>query len=1245
MADRVNEYNRIELNTVIGVDKDKCVNCHACISACPVKYCNDGSGDHVTVNPDLCIGCGSCLSHCTHEARYYIDDFDEFLKELKNNEKIVAIVAPSAAANFPGQYLNLNGWLKNMGIEAIFDVSFGAELAVKSYLEYLNQDSPKAMISQACPAIVTYIEIYQPELIKYLIPFDSPMIHTIKMIKRYYPLYSSHKIAVLSPCMAKKREFIETGLGNYNISYIALDRFLKDNGINLNDFPKVNFDNPPAERAVLFSTPGGLLQTAVRTLPDLVRKTRKIEGVRVIYEYLEKLNKVIDAGRNPLLIDCLNCELGCNGGPLTLVKKDSSLDEIEYWIGRRAQEMREFYEDKDNTADAVSSEKIEETISEYWEDGLYSRTYRDLGKNVKLKHPDKDELTDIYRLMHKYTPDDIYNCTACGYNSCENMAMAIFNNLNRPENCHFYLSRETELSHQKIIKTAKQLRTIFDSSIEGLMQISKKGVIVAANPAVSNLLITDDLIGRSIFDYLDSDSVTIFRQQSSLYTENTKGTYEMNFVRPDKTMLRCLVSTTAVFDEDQNLLGEFAIVSDITERKKIERKLHESEAKYRSIFDNATEGIFQCVPDGRFLTANPAMAKIFGYDSAKVLLKSFADPGEEHRKEFKEILGKHGALELLEIETHKRDGSRIWISLNIRTIRDENRRILYYEGTVDDITKRKLVEEELGKHREHLEELVGIRTVELKRSNEQLLREIKERKQVELALKESEEKYRNIFENSVEGIFQVTPRGQYINVNPALARMHGFDSPDEMISTVVNIENQLYVNPADRADFKRLSEEYGHVYNFETLIYRKDRSTVWVSINARAVRDENGRTLYYEGTFEDITQRKRAQEEKMRLEAQLHQAQKMEAIGTLAGGVAHDFNNILTVITGYGTLLKMALEDRSSLQIYADSILSSSQKAANLTSSLLAFSRKQPITLVLLNINDVIKGTEKLLRRLLTDDIELTTDLSTEDLTVMADVTQIDQILFNLATNARDCMPEGGTLHIETKTTILDDSFTKTHGYGEPGEYVLLSVSDNGCGMNESTKERIFDPFFTTKEVGKGTGLGLSTVYGVVKQHNGYIIVHSEPDRGTRFDIYFPMIRNIISKEKSLYPEIKGGSETILVAEDNEEARLLMRDILRQYGYKVIEAVNGEDAIEKFIKHKKIELLILDSVMPKKNGKQAYDEIVKINPSIKAIFISGYTKDIIFDKGIEEGKVDFVPKPISPNKLLEKIRDVLDKMI
>ena len=424
--------------------------------------------------------------------------------------------------------------------------------------------------------------------------------------------------------------------------------------------------------------------------------------------------------------------------------------------------------------------------------------------------------------------------------------------------------------------------------------------------------------------------------------------------------------------------------------------------------------------------------------------------------------------------------------------------------------------------------------------------------------------------------------------------------------------------------------------NIEISLRKKNGDLVPVEMTARLV--EVGGSAYAVAVMRDITDRIRTVEEKKKLETQLHQSQKMEAIGRLAGGIAHDFNNILTALTGYGTLLQMKMDKDDPLLMYVDQILSASQKAADLTQSLLAFSRQRPVTFASHNINKIIKGSEKLLKRLVTEDVVIRTVLAPEQPAIMTDATQIDQVLFNLASNARDAMPKGGVLTIETKQVELDNEFMTVHGYGKPGKYVLVSISDTGTGMDEPEKEKIFDPFYTTKEVGKGTGLGLSTVYGIVKQHEGYITVDSEPGAGTTFHLYFPAACGTAEKERPPQAPARGGNEAILIAEDNAAVRSLMREVLSQYGYFIVEAVDGTDAIEQFNRSGEIDLLILDSVMPGKNGREVYNEINNIKPGIRVLFTSGYTRDIVLDKGIEDRNFHFIPKPVQPIALLNKVR-------
>lgn len=440
-----------ELPHVVDVIKDNCVNCHACIAACPVKFCNDASGDYLKINSDLCIGCGQCLKACTHKARIPKDDFSSFLQALDRKERLIAIVAPAVAVSFPEEYLKLNGWLKSVGVSACFDVSFGAELTVRSYLAHIQANNPELVIAQPCPALVNYVEIYRPELLPFLAPADSPMVHTIKMIREFYRQYSGHRVVVLSPCIAKKREFFQTGMGDFNVTMGALREYFDKQNIRISNFPETEYDNPPAERAVLFSTPGGLLRTAERWRPDAAKITRKIEGPSIIYEYFDQLDRLRRERKAPLLIDCLNCDLGCNGGTGTLTKHCAH-DDVEKLVETRSQKMQATHRRRGPFAEYRTQRALQNLVEKYWKPNLYNRNYENRSSSNAIRMPSDEEKTKIYRQMEKTVEKDFFNCNSCGYGTCERMAVAIFNGLNRPENCHHFLLARAEKTKNEILQ-------------------------------------------------------------------------------------------------------------------------------------------------------------------------------------------------------------------------------------------------------------------------------------------------------------------------------------------------------------------------------------------------------------------------------------------------------------------------------------------------------------------------------------------------------------------------------------------------------------------------------------------------------------------------------------------------------------------------------------------------------------------------------------------------------------------------
>ncbi len=470
---------------VIDVDRDKCVNCHMCIAVCPVKYCIDGSGDKVAIDHDLCIGCGSCVQACTQKARGVRDDLSGFRDALAAGTPMIAIAAPALVSCFPGLHRNFLGWLKRAGVDACFDVGFGAELTVKSYVDHLRRNDPPLVIAQPCPAIVSYVEVYRPDLLKHLAPADSPMLHTVKMVRTYYPRYRDHKVLVLSPCAAKRREFEETGIGDYNVTFKSFAALLETLGVDLSREAAADFDNPPAERAVVFSTPGGLMRTAMRELPGIESRTRKIEGPDLVYRYLDTLSEAIERRTNPLLVDCLNCEFGCNAGPGT-INLGKSPDDIERPVELRREEGERANKTV-HVAPAAARKRIDKVLSRFWRPGLYSRDYVDRSANYRLKTPSANQFDEIYKSMLKECQDDHLNCAACGYKSCEGMAIAIWNGLNKKENCHLYSLRVIEKEQE-----------IVDASTTRL-----HGEIASATAMIDGV--------RSAIERLQGESATQFR--------------------------------------------------------------------------------------------------------------------------------------------------------------------------------------------------------------------------------------------------------------------------------------------------------------------------------------------------------------------------------------------------------------------------------------------------------------------------------------------------------------------------------------------------------------------------------------------------------------------------------------------------------------------------------------------------------------------------------------------------------------
>lgn len=511
-------------------------------------------------------------------------------------------------------------------------------------------------------------------------------------------------------------------------------------------------------------------------------------------------------------------------------------------------------------------------------------------------------------------------------------------------------------------------------------------------------------------------------------------------------------------------------------------------------------------------------------------------------------------------------------------------------------------------------------------------------------LEKSEDNYRGIFENSIEGILQITFDGQLLNVNPAMARMLGYDSAESLTKTHQNI-NQLYVKPDILKLFLSRLEKYGSLHNEEFQLFRKDHEIIWVSISATLVRDDNGDPLRIESLVIDINDRKLMEQEREEIFGQLAQAQKLEAVGQLAGGVAHDFNNMLSVILGHTELALIKTKPSDPFFKTFTAIQEAAEHSTNLTRQLLGFARKQDVSPKVIDLNRTVTSTFNLLKRLITEDIELSSKPVENVWPVFIDPDQVVQILTNLCVNARDAITGVGKIIIETQNILFDDKDCANLVVDHPGKYVCLSVSDNGSGMDNTTKKYVFDPFFTTKKNAKGTGLGLATVYGIAKQNNAFIDFHSEIGKGTTFNIYIP---RSLTAPLPLITESKRETllhqQTVLLVEDEPSLLDVSKTMLEELGCVVLAAGSPAKAIEKASDmSNQIDILLTDVVMPVMNGQELALFIQDIRPDVKCLFMSGYTADIIATKGLLNMGINFIHKPFTTNSLSEKIHEVMSQ--